>query len=110
MSRKRGPKRSSMSSVKRRKIKNDIRLRDGENCFYCNIKMDFEIQAPDSPGNRDVTIEHILDNKYNRRNFKGNFALVHHRCNQNVDGMTVEEKLNTRVSKDRNHPIYAIWC
>lgn len=80
-----GPnKLSRKGSYKKQRAK--LRERDGDNCFYCG-----------KPLGEDETFEHILELNQGGKNSISNGVLAHQKCNNDVEGMTVFEKVNYAI-------------
>ena len=75
-------KRMSRGTSDRRK--KQLISRDGKYCFYCSKKMP----------NNDITKEHLVELSQGGKNSLGNMVLAHQKCNEDVKGMSVKEKLN----------------
>jgi hypothetical protein len=69
----------------RRRKRRQLRDRDGTDCFYCL-----------RPLHADQTIEHLLDRQHGGTNALDNLVLVHNVCNEEVLGLSLEQKLLRR--------------
>ena len=79
-----------------------IRLRDGDRCWLCNGKLDFEA-APNS--SKSPTVEHLTAKANGGTNALENLVLTHPGCNKQLGARAVEDKLRMRakyrVSRER---------
>lgn len=73
-------------SYKKQRAK--LRERDGDDCFYCGLKL-----------GDDETFEHLLELNQGGKNSINNGVLAHTECNQAVEGFTVSEKVNFAIEK-----------
>jgi len=63
------------------RLRQQVRERDGPWCFYCGRLM------PDG-----ATLDHLVERSSGGRYVLSNVVLAHQRCNENVRGLTIEEK------------------
>lgn len=85
----RGTKRKRRVKTKSAKQRQDaVRLRDGENCFYCG-----------HPLGDDVTPEHLLSKTHGGSENIANLVLAHSGCNSEAGHLSVMEKVLLRERK-----------
>lgn len=73
-----------------RKEKEQIIIRDGTLCFYCDEEM-----------HDDISLEHLIPLSAGGKNTLGNMVLCHKDCNQNVGNITVVEKVKFAIENRR---------
>ena len=69
-------------------IRDKLRERDGDDCFYCGLPLE-----------DDATIEHIIPKAEGGGNMLVNLALAHYGCNQEAADKSVHEKIVLRETK-----------
>jgi hypothetical protein len=81
------PRDGTTTSQKKRAARiRSLRARDGNSCFYCGTEM----------SNADVTLEHLLAEKYGGTARLENLALAHRKCNETAADLAVAEKVALR--------------
>lgn len=83
-------------SARVRKLRNKLRERDGDNCFYCGLRMLFELPSYVRTTRWSATLEHLVDKSHGGRNTMGNCVLAHQFCNNMVCGFSLKEKFARR--------------
>lgn len=88
-----------------------LRLRDGDNCFYCGQTMKFE-PTWRKTGSRpfrvfpaeEATAEHLVDRQHGGTNDLTNLVLACRRCNNGRNYMTTRQKLSDAARlKEKDH-------
>ncbi len=81
-----------------------IRLRDGDRCWLCNGKLDFQA-VPNT--NKAPTIEHLIAKSTGGTGALGNLVLTHAGCNRQLGARPIEDKRRLRVkyqaARERAH-------
>lgn len=76
-----------------------LRLRDGEQCFYCGKPMEFD-RPPECQANwnnkRRASVEHLIDRSKGGTRHHTNAVLAHRKCNSDRSQMALAEKLASR--------------
>jgi len=67
--------------------KKSVRMRDGDECFYCGVDVEDE---------KNMTLEHLLSLAHGGRNRLENMAIAHKKCNEMAGKMSVVEKVKLR--------------
>lgn len=73
------------SKSRKRGLIQQLRERDGDDCFYCGW-----------PLGEDVTLEHFVPVSLGGPNHAVNCALAHFQCNQDADNLPVVDKVRLR--------------
>lgn len=73
---------------KKRKLTSTLLQRDGSCCFYCGLHL-----------GADISIEHLHEKSRGGSDHPNNLKLAHVLCNNDVQGLTVEEKLERAFFK-----------
>ncbi len=74
------------SQKKRASRLKSLRVRDGNDCFYCGLEL----------GTEDITLEHLLSEKDGGSKRPANLALAHKKCNELAADLPVVEKVALR--------------
>jgi len=67
--------------------------RDGTDCFYCGHSL-----------GEDITLEHLIALSSGGKNSLSNMVLSHKNCNQNVNNISINEKVKLAISQRLNKP------
>ncbi len=74
------------------KKKEQLLERDGDKCFYCNLELV-----------EDITAEHLIELTQGGKNNLANMVLSHEKCNSDVQGFSVVEKVNLVIQNRMNY-------
>jgi 5-methylcytosine-specific restriction endonuclease McrA len=87
-----------MAKTKSRKRADALLKRDGDGCWLCDEKIDF-----DAVPNSDYawSVEHLLASKYHGPDDLENLVLCHPICNRELSDLTLREKINKREQRLR---------
>ena len=85
-----------------------MRLRDGDDCFYCGRVIRFEDEPnvnkwghfTGSIAKANASLEHLIDKKYEGNHALWNLVLAPRKCNARRNHMNVLDKLATRYNKE----------
>lgn len=81
-----------MKPSRKPEMRQILRARDGDLCFYCRTLMDFiNPEAPNA-----ATIEHLMNRSDRSDNRRGNLVLAGAACNSFVDNASIVEKIKLR--------------
>lgn len=83
------PRTPHINSSRRKSIKAALLKRDGDACFYCQIKISVE----------ELTIEHFIPKSCGGPNHLHNLLLSCERCNMEVGNAPAKEKINFVIER-----------
>jgi hypothetical protein len=90
---------------KRARVREQLRQRDGDNCWYCGQPLSFELEGS---ARKFASIEHLIDLKYGGTNKLGNLVLAHAKCNRKInEASSIGHKFRHR---QKRHSYYALTC
>ena len=87
-----------MAKTKNRKRADALLERDGDLCWLCDRKIDFNAEPNTDPA---WSVEHLLALKYNGPDDLENLVLCHPPCNRELRDLTLREKIAKRERRLR---------
>lgn len=82
-----------LRSSRRPTVRATLLKRDGDLCWLCGLRMNFEMHHNDPMA---ATIEHLVPSSARGGNRAGNLVLVHQVCNVLLDDLPIVEKIKMR--------------
>lgn len=85
---------ADLKTTQKHRVRQRLRERDGDRCWYCFKVMDFTVV--DASAKNRATLEHLRDRSRGGTNDIANLVLAHGRCNSSASVLTLPEKHHRR--------------